>query len=126
MRVVRSTLREQITHEELKVYASCSEPSIICVQALHKHTLSVKGRTKQSKMNNIMDELQEKQQRIAELEEQRKEELENRRWMASCPERKHSYGQYKFFEKSKVLYNGGFVFYVRISCAHNLYHILII
>ena len=49
------------------------------------------------------DIIKEKEDRIVELEEQRKKELENRKWMASCPERKHSYGQYPFFEKSKCI-----------------------
>ena len=51
----------------------------------------------------IRKEASEKQNRIAELEEQREQELQSRKWMSSCPERKHSYGQYPIFEKSKFL-----------------------
>ena len=40
------------------------------------------------------------EERIKELEKQRSEELDSRRWMASCPERTNSYGKYEFFEKS--------------------------
>lgn len=41
-------------------------------------------------------------QRIKELEEQRAQELEARRWMASCPERHNSFGRHELFEKSKL------------------------
>ena len=54
---------------------------------------------REEKMNDEL--LKEKEDRILELEEQRQEELKNRKWMASCPERKNSYGQYPLFEKSK-------------------------
>ena len=45
------------------------------------------------------DEVKEREKRIADLEKQRKKELENRRWMASCPDRKNSYGY--TFERSE-------------------------
>ena len=51
----------------------------------------------------IQKEASEKQNRIAELEEQRQQELQSRKWMSSCPERKHSYVQYPIFDKSKFL-----------------------
>ena len=39
--------------------------------------------------------------RITSLNKQRIDELESRKYMSSCPERHHSFGKYKFFEKSK-------------------------
>lgn len=50
--------------------------------------------------DDIEDNNNNIEERIKELEKQRSEELDSRRWMASCPERTNSYGKYEFFEKS--------------------------
>ena len=65
--------------------------------------------------NNVED-------RIKELERQRADELESRKWMSSCPERPNSYGRYEFFEKSECMLGYSVDLYIVLILCISLTH----
>ena len=68
-----------------------------------------------------MAEVKEIEDRIQGLERQRAEELENRRWMSSCPDRPNSFGKYAFFEKSECMKTWVYLL-LHINTSHNRLH----
>lgn len=76
--------------------------------------------------NEIEDEMRRINKRITGINKQREKDLESARYMTSLPRRKHSYGKYELFEKSKFaymicIYILLLVYYVYITLLYLLY-----